>query len=237
MELINNNGEEPMMEKKGSTLSIFGREFTVTDDDYVDEEAEMRKNNLQNNFNNQVPKMFLKASFENYRTETDSEKEALKESKLLVQRIKDGDCNEVLMFYGNFGTGKTHLGCSMLREVFGTYVSSFNLCVEYQSCTDFKSKQNKLQMLKKYTTEPLLIIDEIGRGNSNIEFEILPQIVNQRFENMLPTVLITNLDKMMLNDRLGKATVDRLNECCVSVNFTGKSKRLSLRQYPVKNSK
>ena len=179
--------------------------------------------------------MFWNVSFDNYRTETKSEEEALKQSKLFVRRIKDGDCNEVLMFYGNFGTGKTHLGCAMLRELFGTYVSSFNLCVEYQSCTDFKSKQNKLQMLKRYTTDPLLIIDEIGRGNSNIEFEILPQIVNQRFENMLPTLLITNLDKMLLNDRLGKATVDRLNESCVSVQFTGKSKRLGLRKYPVIN--
>ena len=181
-----------------------------------------------------VSRKFFNVSLDNYKAVTDEEKTALKESKNMVERIRKGT-NEVLMFYGKFGTGKTHLGCSIIREVGGYYTTSFKLIIEYESCNDFKSKQTKMQMLEKYSNEKLLVIDEIGRGiKENVEKEILSYIINQRYENELPTVLITNLDANDFFKFMGMAIKDRCQECCITVELTGNSKRPSLRVLPLK---
>ena len=222
-------GLPDMVQNIDGKMYLFGKEITV-DDNAIDPELEIKENNRIENFKNCVPKMFWNSSLDNFIAETKNEKEALQETKKLIKRTKDGDCNELLLFYGKCGTGKTHLGASMVRELGGVYINSFNLCIEYECCTDFKAKQNRVQMLKKYTHEKFLVIDEVGRGKDNVENEILPYIINSRYEELLPTVLITNLDKdFLLRHKLGVATTDRLCEVCISVCFDGKSKRLGLR--------
>ncbi|EDH5493481.1 AAA family ATPase, partial [Salmonella enterica subsp. enterica serovar Java] len=57
----------------------------------------------------------------------------------------------------------------------------------------------------------LLIIDEVGvQFGSASELAILQEIVNVRYENVLPTILISNLTFEQLKDTIGERIVDRV---------------------------
>lgn len=59
----------------------------------------------------------------------------------------------------------------------------------------------------------LLILDEVG-AQLGTEWErlMLFKIVNERYKQMLPTILISNLDASALGDYMGERIVDRMSE-------------------------
>lgn len=168
-----------------------------------------------------VNQRYWEESLDSYIAVTEEEKKNLD----YARKFCKGETKPMLLLIGKFGTGKTHIGCGIVRETKGVFISSFELCVRYEMGSDYKADMNRLEVLKKYSSVRLLVIDEIGRGKTDVEKQILPYIINERYERMLPTVLITNLEKGLLLDLLGSATVDRLKEVCSTLTFNGKSRR------------
>ena len=77
----------------------------------------------------------------------------------------------------------------------------------------------------------MLVIDEIDRSMQQAkEDAILNYVLRRRYENMLPTVLISNLQKTDLMKKLGNAIVDRLTETCKLIEFVGESYCLGKRK-------
>ena len=96
---------------------------------------------------------------------------------------------------------------------------------------DFHSETNRVNLMNFYSTTPMLVIDEIDRSMQQAkEYAILNYILRRRYEDMLPTVLISNPKKEDLLKKLGDAVVDRLTETCKSVEFVGESYRLGKRK-------
>lgn len=59
----------------------------------------------------------------------------------------------------------------------------------------------------------LLILDEIGAQlGTDWERLMLFKIINERYKQVLPTILISNLDRGQLSDYLGARIVDRMSE-------------------------
>lgn len=168
-----------------------------------------------------VQKRFYNACLDNFIPETEQEKKI----KWAIIRFLQGEGKQMLFFHGNCGTGKTHLGCAIIREKGGRIISSFELCTRYEMGADFNAKQNRLEVLKEFSEVEMLVIDEIGRGKQEIEKLVIPYIINARYENMKPLVLITNLSKEQFCNLMGTATLDRLNEICSTLVFDGKSRR------------
>ena len=66
-------------------------------------------------------------------------------------------------------------------------------------------------MLEHYASLDLLIIDEVGvQFGSASELAILQEIINARYESVLPTILISNLTFEQLKDSIGERIVDRV---------------------------
>ena len=174
-----------------------------------------------------VPKKFFNHSIDTYQARDTFQKNA-KES---VSGYISDPQNKMLLLCGNNGTGKTHLGCAVLRECEGIYITSFKLCVEYESGSDFKSKRNKLEVLDFYVKQKMLVIDEVGRFcDEKTEKSVIPAIINMRYEDDLPTVIISNLSKNEIVSYFGKATYDRMTETCTSIEFKAKSMRQEFRK-------
>ncbi len=173
-----------------------------------------------------VPKKFFNHSIETYQVRDKSQKEAKEFVSSFILQPK----NRMLLLCGNNGTGKTHLGCAVLRECKGIYITSFKLCVEYESGSDFKSKRNKLEVLDFYAKQEMLVIDEVGRFDEKTEKLVIPAIINMRYEDDLPTVIISNLSKSEIVSYFGKAIYDRMTETCISIEFKSKSMRQEFRQ-------
>lgn len=77
---------------------------------------------------------------------------------------------------------------------------------------------------------PYLIIDDIGTEPLSVKEygnEILPitELIYKRYNDMLPTVITTNLSLSAISERYGARVYDRLVEMCEKIPFLGKSHR------------
>ena len=165
---------------------------------------------------------YFDKSIQTFIPKNENEQKILKAVNEFVARPK----NKTLLFYGNYGTGKTHLACGILREIEGLYITSQKLCIEYENGADFNAKKNRLEVINTYSRSRMLVIDEVGRSfNKALEQNLLNYIISERYANNLPIVLITNLSKKDFVEFLGLAVFDRLTETCTSLEFSGESYR------------
>jgi len=175
-----------------------------------------------------VPLRFSESSFFNYECKTDTDKKVLNSVIKFVETEKN---EGVLILTGKRGTGKTHLGAAAVRDKLGFYVVMEDLIYKIESSLNFKAGQTEEEVFHDFTTKDFLVIDEIGRSlKREKEIEILSYILRKRYDNMLPTIIITNLEKKVLLKTVGEAVADRLCETGTTVEFTGESYRVLKRR-------
>lgn len=175
-----------------------------------------------------VPPRFSECSFFNFECRKEYEKKCFKK----VVEFSSRENNEgVLLMTGTKETGKTHLGTAAVRDTQGRYVSMEDLIYKVESSMNFKSPQTEEEVFNDYSTVKFLVIDEVGRSlKHEKEIEILSYILRKRYDNQLPTIVISNLEKKLLMKNLGEAVVDRLREKATSIEFTGESYRILKRK-------
>lgn len=107
---------------------------------------------------------------------------------------------------GNTVTVKEDCGITMFHS--GKYITTEDLC----EC--FRGKETYEKNLLKETLKSceLLIIDEVGRSAIKAEYEreYIFSVLNKRFTNYLPTILISNMNETELNKHLGNALWSRI---------------------------
>ena len=68
-------------------------------------------------------------------------------------------------------------------------------------------------VIERFVSLDLLIIDEVGvQFGSPTEMIILQEIINARYESVLPTILISNLTFEQLKESIGERIVDRATD-------------------------
>lgn len=174
-----------------------------------------------------VPEKFWKESFETFSTESEKDKAVYDK----VKQFSDKPANRVLILCGENGNGKSHLASAVTRVCGGEYILSSMLCVKYDSATGYKADMTREQVLLHYSKVKMLVIDECCKYflDENLEKFLLMQIIIMRYENNLPTVLVTNAIKQAFIQFLGKAVYDRFTQVCTTIEFDGASKRKELR--------
>lgn len=191
-------------------------------------ELELLAKKKQEFENSGVPKRYWNESFDTWKTRNKDDEKRL---QTVIEYSHRESNDSVLLLLGPKGVGKTHLGASIIREAGGTFISVEEMIFKYECSMDFHSETNRVNLMNFYSTTPMLVIDEIGRSMQQAkEDAILNYVLRRRYENMLPTVLISNLKKEDLLKKLGDAVVDRLTETCKSVEFVGESYRLGKRK-------
>lgn len=144
-----------------------------------------------------------------------------------------------LFIMGSPGTGKTHLAAAIANSVmekgeyvmFGTMIDLLGKIKEM-----FRYEGGEAEMLRKYKTVPLLVIDDIGKEPpTDWAVSTIYNIINGRYEACLPTVVTSNYEKTDFITRLtpketrddttARATLDRLREMCRGVKLFGESRR------------
>lgn len=170
-----------------------------------------------------VPQYFWNESFETFKPQNDNDAKNLKAVKDFCTLVPN---RKVLLMYGKCGTGKSHLGASIIRECGGRMIDSDSLLLMVEKGGNFKSSESKFEILSKFSEYNLLVLDEIGRSMSpQKEKGYLSFIIRNRYNNKLPTVLITTLTKSVFLKFLGEPVMDRLRETCIPLEFNGESYR------------
>ena len=149
-------------------------------------ELELEKQNEQNKIErfktSGVPERFWNESFSTFYPRNSDEEKKLELAKKYSQIKTD----IVLLFTGNAGTGKTHLGSAIIREKGGSYYYSQDLVIKFMATFDFNSKVSTDDFLNKICSIETLVIDEIGRTtNMKKEQELLRLVLCRRYDHSL----------------------------------------------------
>lgn len=171
-----------------------------------------------------IPKRYIHVDLNNYITSNDKQKRIIQQIKNYCDNGLKNGANLVLS--GNIGTGKTHLSLAVAKEKImqQTEISGLDFIIsesaKYTTISEIimSVRQamsyggDKREINTYYKTE-LLIIDEIGRqSGSENEKNILFEVLNKRYNNVLPTILISNKSGAEIEGYLGSALVDRMIE-------------------------
>lgn len=124
-----------------------------------------------------------------------------------------------LLLLGNVGTGKTHLAAAIADQVIkqtgstALYRTVYGILQYVKGSFDRESEYNESDAFSAFIEPHLLIIDEVG-ATKTTEFEqqTLFNIINGRYEQQIPTIVISNLMPEELVQALGERSVDRLRE-------------------------
>lgn len=210
--------------------------FTAIIDDQKTEELERHQKEVEQRIkeraqlewfrhNSGIPARYLDASLDNYTPYTSLQSKTLDFCLNFARHPED----RTLILCGPNGTGKTHLAAGILRQVKGLYITLQGILYRLDSAKSFRSSGTEMQVLGLYCKTPLLVIDEVGRGETagqkERQAEILYYILNERYGACLPTVICTNIGKVDLVRYMGEAVRDRLNETCIFCELDGESRR------------
>lgn len=122
------------------------------------------------------------------------------------------------VFTGAPGTGKTLLACGMLLHVgekggTGLYVTAAEMSARVRSTYNRDADETEQQAIEAFVCPDFLVIDEVGRQTDTPhEQTILFRVLDERYRNLKPVLLVSNLGKTALHDFLGVSLWDRLRE-------------------------
>ena len=115
-----------------------------------------------------------------------------------------------MLIYGGVGTGKTHLVVAMLNKIINAniycrYATEHNLLDLY-----FQKKYDEFNACKKVN---ILVIDEIGKREL-VDWQMiqLEELISYRYNEMLPTIFITNMNQDEFKSFVGDRVASRLRE-------------------------
>ena len=167
-----------------------------------------------------IPERFRDRSLESFVAETDAQQRAL---DFALNYAKEFDAvletGRSALFIGKPGTGKTHLAVGiglhlMNRDSRSVLFSTVMRAIRSVKDTWSKdSEQSETDAIASLTDPDLLILDEVGvQVGSETEKLILFDVLNERYENRRPTLLLSNLDLGGVRTYLGERVFDRLRE-------------------------
>ena len=116
------------------------------------------------------------------------------------------------------GTGKTHLSIGIAFEVMknghsSVFTTASRMLRAIKDTYHKGSEFSEMQVLATYETCDLLIIDEIGvQTGSDYEKNIIFDVINSRYENVRPTIILSNLSIDECKLYLGERVFDRMRE-------------------------
>ena len=169
---------------------------------------------------------FAEATFDSFNAVTAAQQKVLEACRQYAGSV-DLKGGSGLWLIGPPGTGKTHLGCAMVRhaiEVRDTEAAIFSgrEIVRMLRATWGHRGQERDMDGRALTEEklifdlghmPLLVIDEIGVNfGSDAETVQLFDVIDLRYKHRRPTVLLSNLPAKELKAAIGDRAYDRLRE-------------------------
>ena len=168
---------------------------------------------------------FYEARFDNYRVSGEQQAKVLEACRAFAASVKS-DSGTSLWLIGPPGTGKTHLGSSMVRHLIEErdqmaaifsgreIIRSLRATWGQKGPRGFRGQATtEEQLLDDLGRMTLLVIDEIGMNfGSDAEQVQLFDVIDLRYKHRRPTVLMSNLTTKELKGAIGERAYDRLRE-------------------------
>lgn len=167
-----------------------------------------------------IPARFKDRSFSNYNPTTPKAHSIFKACRTYADNFpQNSELGRSLILCGTAGTGKTHLACAIATSVIASHAVRAVYTTIPRALRDVKdtyrksSDRSEQTAIASFAQPDLLILDEAGvQYGTDAERNILFEIINERYESMKPTILISNLELTSLTTFLGERVIDRMKE-------------------------
>jgi DNA replication protein DnaC len=183
-----------------------------------------------------IPVRFIGRSFDNYRADTPAQRANLTACREFAEKFEQhARTGESLLMLGKAGTGKSHLASSILQAIMpahcGLYTTVADLIETVRETWRRDSETSQARVMHMLTSVPLLVIDEVGvQYGTESEQNTLFQIIDRRYRDRRPMVLMANLQPAELKVLLGDRIYDRLREVSQVLAFDWDSYRPQARR-------
>lgn len=166
-----------------------------------------------------IPARFRGRSFENFVADTTGKDACL---RYAVGFAADFDAHfadgTTAVFSGLPGTGKSHLATAICQAVIKSgatamYANALDLIRMVRSTWRRDSETTESQVMATLADVDLLVIDEVGaQYGTEGEQVILFDVINRRYQEQRPMILLTNHGKDGFKQYIGDRSFDRLRE-------------------------
>lgn len=163
---------------------------------------------------------FRACTFDSYEASTEGQRHALERCRTYAVEFEENlQRGRGLILAGNIGTGKTHLACAILQyavrryEAWGVITSAAEICRVVRASFAKGVGFSDLDVLEELAGYDLLVIDEIGvQSGSDFVPGVLSDVIDRRYQQCHPTILITNRKPQELAQFIGDRAVDRMRQ-------------------------
>lgn len=145
-----------------------------------------------------IKKRFQRRTFENFVQDTPERRRCYKIAKAYADRFPYfAERGEGLYIEGSNGTGKTHLAAAIALQLINEGVpvvckTSSDLLADIKRGFD-SGEATEYEILRAYKEADLLIVDDLGKEQcTDWSMSTLYSILNDRYEDMKPTIITTN---------------------------------------------
>lgn len=148
----------------------------------------------------------------------------------------------ILLLYGGHGTGKTRMAYELAKnatiprstykrgaivmDLPRIYTTAVRLFMDIRDTFRRDSEHSEKKIIDSLTDAAILVIDEIQeRGETPFEDRKLTQIIDARYMEERPTILISNHSRENFAKTLSPAVLDRIRENGLGLHFNWTSYR------------
>jgi DNA replication protein DnaC len=156
----------------------------------------------------------------------------------------------IVMFYGLRGTGKSRMAyevaknANLPKRMFpastrtsftktrpAIYRSAMRIFIDLRDTYRRDSETSEKELMDAYAGAALLVIDEAQeRGETDFENRKLTAIVDARYADARPTIIIGNYTRQQFAENLSDSIIDRVRENGGGINFDWESYRKTTNQ-------
>lgn len=179
-----------------------------------------------------ISKNQIAYTFEN--VDEDTDKDIIKKAKNYVKHFEEMRKDNVgLLLYGNVGSGKTYIACSIANAIITEYSYTVKMRNFAQILNDLQKggfNLDRNEYIEQITSSTLLILDDFGiERNTEYALEQIYNVINARYLKARPTIITTNLnfkdiEKEQEDIMLGRI-YSRIIEMCLPLRVTGLDRR------------
>lgn len=208
------------------------RDQEAADDEQAKKEADDAQKRLEARLSQSgIPIRYRSKDFASFIADSSDKEKALTTAMEFAHNFDDHfRKGTVVVFSGMPGTGKSHLAIAIAQAVMARHTALYTSAIDavrmIRNTWRRDSAQTETQVLNELAGVHLLILDEVGvQYGTEAEQVSLFDIIDKRYRDLMPTILLTNQGKAGLKTFLGDRSFDRLREGGIWVPFDWASQR------------